>query len=113
MGSYDGAEVWELIGAFMLEEISSVIDRKDIGLYSDDGLGLMGKIGGPEIERRKKKIIQIFKKYGFDITVCTKLKEVDYLDIELDLNNSTFKPYRKPNNDPLYVNKKSTTHQCT
>ena len=29
------------------------------------------------------------------------------MDIEFDLNNSTFKPYRKPNNNPLYVNKKS------
>ena len=66
-----------------------LIDKKDIGLYRDDGLGLMGKIGGPEIERRKKKIIQIFKKYGLDITVGTKLKEVDYLDIEFDLNNGT------------------------
>ena len=67
----------------------------------------MGRIGGPEIERRKKKIIQTFKKHRLDITVQTKLKEVDYLDIEFDLNNDTFKPYRKPNSDPLYVNKKS------
>ena len=107
MGSYDGAEVCELIGAFMLDELSGIIDRKDIGLYRDDGLGIMGRIGGPEIERRKKKIIQTFKKHRLDITVQTKLKEVDYLDIEFDLNNDTFKPYRKPNNDPLYVNKKS------
>ena len=91
----------------MLDELSGIIDRKDIGLYRDDGLGIMGRIGGPEIERRKKKIIQTFKKHKLDISVQTKLKEVDYLDIEFDLNNGTFKPYRKPNNDPLYVNKKS------
>lgn len=107
MGSYDGAEVCELIGAFMLNELSGICDKKDIGLYRDDGLGVMRRIGGPEIERRKKKIIQTFKKHKLDITVQTNLKVVQYLDVEFDLANNTYKPYRKPNNDPLYVNTKS------
>ena len=107
MGSYDGAEVCELIGTFMLNELSAICDKKDIGLYRDDGLGIMKRIGGPEIERRKKKIIQTFKKHKLDITVQTNLKVVQYLDIEFDLANNRYKSYRKPNNDPLYVNTKS------
>ena len=107
MGSYDGAELCELIGAFMLSQISEVIDKKDIGLYRDDGLGIMRRIGGPEIERRKKKIIQIFKKHKLSITVQTNLAVVQYLDVEFDLVNNLYKPYRKVNNEPLYVNKKS------
>ena len=112
MGSYDGAEVCELIGAFMLNELSNIIDKKHIGLYRDDGLGIMGRIGGPEIERRKKKIIQTFKKHKLDITVLTNLKGVDYLDIEFSLANDMYKPYRKPNSDLLYVNKKSNHPPC-
>ena len=50
MGSYDGAEVCELVGAFLLNEISRIMDKKDIGLYRDDGLGVMRNIGRPEIE---------------------------------------------------------------
>ena len=38
----------------MLSEISEVIGKEDIGLYRDDGLGIMRQVGGPEIERRKK-----------------------------------------------------------
>ena len=91
----------------MLNEISSICNKNDIGLYRDDGLGVMNRIGGPEIERRKKKIIQTFKKHKLDITVKANLKVVQYLNVEFDLSNNVYKPYRKPNNEPLYVNVKS------
>ena len=35
------------------------------------------------------------------------LQTVEYLDVLFDLKNNTFKPYRKPNNDPLYISMKS------
>ena len=107
MGSYDGAEVCELIGTFMLSEISTVIDKNDIGLYRDDGLGIMKRLGGPTMERKKKQIVQIFKRHKLNITVEANLQTVEYLDVLFDLKNDTFKPYRKPNNDPLYINMKS------
>ena len=81
--------------------------RTMVQRYRDDGLGVMKGIGGPERERRKKKIIQIFKSHKLDITVQTNLHTVQYLDVEFDLKGNTYKPYRKPNNDPLYVNAKS------
>ena len=107
MGSYDGAEVCELVGTFMLSELIPVTAKNDIGLYRDDGLGITRNIGGPEIERRKKKIIQIFKAHKLNITINTNLPVVQYLDVEFDLRNGTYKPYKKPNNTPLYVNVKS------
>lgn len=60
MGSYDGAEVCELVGTYILSEISSVINNNEIGLYRDDGLGIMRGLVGPVMERKKKQIIQIF-----------------------------------------------------
>ena len=104
MGSYDGAEVCELVGTFMLVQLFQVIDKKDIGLYRDDGLGIMRRLGGPEMERRKKKIIQFFKEQGLKITIQVNLHKVDYLDVEFNLKNNSFKPYRKPDNTPLYIN---------
>ncbi len=32
---------------------------------------------------------------------------VNFLDVTFDLNNGKFKPYRKPNDDPLYINRHS------
>ena len=38
MGSLDGAEVAELVGLYLLSQLSDL--RLDIGLYCDDGLGV-------------------------------------------------------------------------
>ena len=73
MGSFDGAELCELVGTFMLSQVTEVIGTPDIGLYCDDGLGIMRNIGKPEIERKKKRIIQIFKNNGLNITIQVNL----------------------------------------
>ena len=60
-----------------------------------------------EIERLKKRIVKMFKDCGLSTTVECNLKSVDFLDITFDLVNNTYKPYRKPNNEPQYINKQS------
>ena len=37
----------------------------------------------------------------------TNLKIVNYLDVTFNFNNGTYCPYRKPSNQPLYINAKS------
>ena len=64
-------------------------------------------MSGPELERKRKKIIETFKKYGLAITIEANLFVVNFLDIQFNLLNGTFKSYRKPNNDPIYVHKDS------
>ena len=64
MGSYDGAEICELIGTYMLSLTSHLVNPTDIGLYRDDGLSVMRSCGRPEIERKKKELIKIFKDNG-------------------------------------------------
>ena len=68
----------------MLSEMSGVIEKNNIGLYRDDGLGIIQIIGCPEIERRKKKCIQLFNKHNLNITVQTNLNTVQYLDVQFD-----------------------------
>ena len=41
------------------------------------------------------------------ITTKINLKIVNYLDVQLNLNEKTYKPYRKPNNDPICINRLS------
>ena len=64
-------------------------------------------IGKPEVERRKKQIIKIFKNHGLKIIIHANLISVKYLDVEFDLRNNIFRPYRKPNSEPLYISKQS------
>ena len=47
MGAYDGAEVCELIGIFLLNLLGRQYDTKNIGLYRDDGLSIFKNFSGP------------------------------------------------------------------
>ena len=107
MGSYDGAELWELVGLSLLDLLAKEFDKKYFGLYRDDGLGGFENISGPDSERIKKKIIKIFKSNGLNITVECNLIVTDFLDVTFDLKSGTYYPYRKPNNELLYINKHS------
>ena len=107
MGCYDGAEVCELVGLYLLNEIEKHIGKADIGLYRDDGLAMFPNLSGPQADRMRKDLIDIFKRNGLSITIDVNLKIVDFLDVTLNLNNKSYYPFRKPNNKPLYINKNS------
>ena len=64
-------------------------------------------ISGPTAERIKKDITRHFKNHGLNITIQTNMKTVNYLDVTFNLNSGTYYPYRKPNDQPLYINTKS------
>ena len=45
----------------------------------------------------------MFSKNGLKITIEANKKIVNFLDVTLNLNKGSYKPYAKPNNTPLYV----------
>ena len=55
----------------------------------------------------KKHIQSIFKSKGLDIVIQSNIKIVNYLDITLNLNDSTYRPYHKPGNEITYIHKES------
>ena len=107
MGSYDGAEVCEVLGAFLLNNLSHIIDESNVGLYSDDGLGAFKSHSGPETERKRKETIKTFNTYNLSITIETNIAVVNFLDTTFDLINNIYRPYRKRNYSPVYINKNS------
>ena len=52
-------------------------------------------------------LLKYLKTVRFSIASKTNLKMVDYLDVTFDLQNNNYKPYRKPNNLPVYICKHS------
>ena len=50
---------------------------------------------------------KIFKENGLNITVECNLAITDFLDVTFDLKFGTYYPYRKQNNEILYVHKQS------
>ena len=60
-----------------------------------------------EMERLSKAIRRVFAESGFGITIETGLKRVEFLDVTLDLEHDTFRPYRKPNSETVYMSRQS------
>ena len=98
MGAYDGAEVCELVGTFLLNKLSLKYNKNEIGLYREDSLAIFKNISGPKSEKTKKKIQKLFKENQLDIVIQCNMKRVNYLDVTLNLENPTYRPYQKENN---------------
>ena len=61
MGCFDGAEVCELVGSFILTKLCDVLQRENVGSYRDDGLVIVKQISGPELERERKALLNYLK----------------------------------------------------
>ena len=61
----------------------------------------------PASERIKKDLTKQFASLGLRITIDTNLKVANSLDLTLNLRTGKYQPYRKPNDEPVYVHKSS------
>ena len=68
---------------------------------------ILRNVNAQQTDRIHKNIIKIFKDIAFAIDMETNLKIVYFLDITFNLNNGTYRPYKKPNDLLLYINKSS------
>ena len=111
---FEGTTPWikksgdeDLVGTYIQSKLTNSMNKKDVVLYRDDAIGIFKNISRLEIERKKKAIVKVFKKWGLSILVDTNLKTVDFLDVTYDLDKNIYKPYQKPSNSPIYINKNS------
>ena len=106
MDSYDGAEVCELVSLFMLHSLQGRFG-KNIRLYRDDGLALIQTKSGCLSDKARKDLIISFNEFGLKITAQVNQQLTNFLDLTLNLTDGTYKPYHKPNDKPLYINRSS------
>ena len=59
IGSYDGAELCELAGLFMLNELSKKFDKDNIGLYREEGLAVFKNHNGHQNDKIRKKMTDL------------------------------------------------------
>ena len=107
MESYDGAEVCELVGLFILHKLSEKFGKENVGLYRDDGLMLLKGPGKRSADRARKSLHTIFHQFGLKITAEVNNHIVDFLDVTFNLQEGKYSAYRKPNNEPLYIDSRS------
>ena len=103
LSAYNATEVWELIGIFMLSILSKHISKNHIELYRDDSLAISKNLSRSRSRKTQQKVSKIFKEKYQDIIVQCNLKINNYLDITLNLNDGSWRLYRKPNKETNYV----------
>ena len=106
MGGYDSAEVSDLVGLYLLNKLETIIPQNHVGLYRDDGLAVLSA-SGPQMDRIRKEVIKIFSNENLKITVNMNIKTTNFLDVNLNLETEEYKPFRKDNNKPNYINIRS------
>ena len=97
MGSCDGAKICELVGLYLLNRLSTAIDKSGIGLYRDDGLAAINNGNSPKLDRIRKAIVHY---------------TADFLDVTFNLASGKYFPFQKANNIPLHP-KASSQHPPT
>ena len=104
MGAPDGAEICELVGLYILDVLRQKVPEMKFGLYRDDGLAEHPKMNGRTLEKLEQRIRNIFSTtFGLKITIQKDMDQVDFLDVTFRLPTEDYKPFKKPNNRPLYV----------
>ena len=110
MGSWDGAEISELCGIYLLDRLTNEdgpFEKSSVGLYRDDGLGVAKGTDRTRDKNYRKRIEEIFKDEGLKITTEINMIETDFLDVKLNLETHQYRPYRKPGDTPTYINVQS------
>ena len=65
---------------------------------------MLPKCPGPKREKIIKDLHKLFRGHGLKITIASTSPVANYLDVTLDLSDGTYRPYRKPNDSPVYIN---------
>ena len=110
MCSFDGAEVCDLVGLYILSKLTLLIDNHHVGLYRDDGLAAI-QGSGPKADRLRKDVFNTFKNIDFKVTKECNSKQTDFLDVYLDLKSETLRAFRKDRQLPVYINQLSSSKQ--
>ena len=91
MGSFDGAELRELVGLYILHIFGKKYGKHRINLNGDEGLYCFAYTNGPQADRIRKDVIKIFKESFNPILICeANLKAVNFLDVTLNLGTGKY-----------------------
>ena len=68
MGACDEAEVFEIVGLFLLSDLGNKFDKNSLALYRDDGLALLKNSHCKD--KIRKEFHQLFKENMFSLAIA-------------------------------------------
>ena len=103
MSRYDSVQIADLVGLYILNPISRIVDPIQIGLYHNDGILYIPKSDGPNCFIIQKNIIRASKFLGFKIEISSNIKIANFLDVTLNFSDNSYRPFLKTNQYPSYI----------
>ena len=100
-------KIFELAGHFILNHLGEKFGKKNIGLYRDDGFKIIKNRSTRLADKTRKELYNVFEQFGLKITAEANLHVVNFVDVTFVLTTGKYKPYRKPNDNPLCIHKHS------
>ena len=97
MGSYDEAEIYELL--FILNHLGKSFGKENIGLYRDDGLVIIKNKSARLANKTRKELHKAFEQFT-KITAESILHVVNFLDVTFDLSTGK---YINPIGSPMMI----------
>ena len=94
MGNFDGAELHELVGLYILHILDEKYGKNKVGLFYDDGFPCFEYTKGSHVKRDFNPII----------TSKANLQAVNFQDVNRNLTTGKYQPYNKPDYYLLYLN---------
>ena len=71
---------------------------------------LLKRPGKRSADRARKCLYSIFHQFGLKITAEVNNQIVNFLEVTFNLREGKYSAYRKPNNEPLYIDSRSNHH---
>ena len=105
-GSLDSAEVSETVGLYILSELRRLIPPENTVLYRDDLLAVTNT-AARSVDKLRKDVVKLFQEMGLPVTTEINMRSTDFLDVTLNLEDGSHRPYRKDNKIPVYIDSRS------
>ena len=68
MGSYNGAEICELVGLFILNHLGKSFGKENIGRCKDDDLAIIKNKSSHLADKTRKELHKVYEQFGLKIT---------------------------------------------
>ena len=78
MGSFDGAEICELVGLFILNHLGKRFGKENICLYRDDGLAIIKSKSARLLDKTRKELHKISEQFDLKINAEVNLNVVNF-----------------------------------
>ena len=88
-GCFDRAKVSEIVGTYILSKINNEINKKQVGLYYDDSLGVLRNMSVSKMDQTSKNFIKIFQECGLSILCKINSTSVDFLGVHFGMRQET------------------------